>query len=451
MSINIDYHPAQSKIISALFSPSPVRYVVAVCARGFGKSYCGAGAAMQASLELLDMESWVPNKNVYIIAPTFDQAIDVYFDTLVQDFGADDLCIKRPSKDKGRFFMHNNVELRLVSFEAIERMRGKGAYFVVNDEVSSWSKKPGFKKAWEGIIQPCITTRWSPMHARAYNAPSAGRALTISTPKGFNYLYDLYNLGETDPAYKGFHFDYTESPYLDPDEIEGYKRILDPIEFATEYLADFKESGNSVFYCFNRKEHVISGLPGFLPPLNGRKGEDVHVWIDFNVGIQASSVFAVRGGQVHVLDEFKGHPDTASLAQTLKEKYKGHNVYCYPDPTGNSRKTSAPVGQTDFSILRAHGITVCAKTGSPSIVDSVAAVNSKLKTYDGNISLYIDPNCEGTVRSFERTKWVDNRPDTMVIDKSEGVEHYSDGARYAMDFLFPIIRQNVSSTKSSHF
>jgi CO dehydrogenase nickel-insertion accessory protein CooC1 len=42
------------------------------------------------------------------------------------------------------------------------------------------------------------------------------------------------------------------------------------------------------------------------------------------------------------------------------------------------------------------------------------------------------------ITSLERTKWVDGNPDTAVIDKSEGIEHFSDGIRYGVEYMFPV-------------
>ena len=160
------------------------------------------------------------------------------------------------------------------------------AYFVVWDEVSSCKKGISPKEAWQGVIQPCIITRWSGKRAQAYGAKSPGRALIISTPRGYNYFHELYTYQEIDERWKSYHFDYTKSPFLDPAEIETLKNKLDPVEWASEYLASFAESGNNVFYCFDRKLHVRKDLEDFELPdeANDEYGEDVHVAIDFNVG-----------------------------------------------------------------------------------------------------------------------------------------------------------------------
>lgn len=448
MAINL--HEGQSEVFEDLFIDKTNRFAVVCCTRGWGKSFMAATTACTAIFELLELSDYVPNKVVYIIAPTYDQVTDIYYPLINYDLGMESYALKS-SRDLGRFVFPKNVELRLLSYEAVERMRGKGSYFVVWDEVSSCKKGINPKEAWEGVIQPTIITRWSKQRAQRYRAKSPGRALIISTPKGYNFFHEMYTYEEKDNDWKSYHYDYKSSPFLDINEIEKIKTNIDPIQFASEYLAQFKESGNSVFYCFDRKSHVTNEIPYFIPPSNGEQGEDVHLNIDFNVGLQCTSAMAIRGKQIHILDEFKGHPDTESLAIAIKGKFKGHKIYAYPDPSGRARKSSAPVGRTDFSILESHGIRCLAHNKAPPIVDSVAAVNRKLMNAAGNIELYIHPKCSGVITSLERTKWIDNNPDIAAIDKSEGVEHFSDGIRYGVEYLFPIHQGTKRTSRGFNF
>lgn len=432
-----------------MFLKSKIRYAVAVCSRGWGKSYFAGVAAFNAVMELLQLPAWVPHKTVFVIAPTYSQVTDIYYPLLAYELGLEKYAIKS-SRDAGRFWFQNDVELRLISYEAVERMRGQGAYFVVCDEVRDWTKGVGFKQAWQSIIQPCIVTRWSPKRAAQFGS-RPGRALIISTPKGYDFLYDCHNNAEKDSQWGSYHFDYNKSPYLDPEEIERIRHTIDPIDFGREYLASFKESGNSVFYCFDRATHVSDQVPDFVNEIGYK--EDVHIGIDFNVGIQASSCFAVRGGQVHYINEFKGHPDTDTLGQTIKKLYidKGHKVMAYPDPSGKARKTSAAVGITDFSILQSYGIRINAPNKAPPLVDSAKCVNRMLKTAAGEVNIFIHPRCVGTINSLERTIWTDTNPDIATIDKTEGVEHFSDNIRYSMSYLFPITNGQRSVARGFNF
>jgi len=452
----IDLHWGQSKIYRELFVERSALFEVVCCSRGWGKSYLAATAAATAVFELLELPTHVPNKVVYIIAPTYDQVTDIYYPLLNYDLGLEHYAVAS-SRDLGRFIFERNVELRLLSYEAIERMRGKGAYLVVWDEVSSCYKRITAKEAWEGIIQPAIKTRWGAERAEIYGARSPGRGLLISTPKGYNNFYDFYNFRDLDAEWRSHHFDYTKSPLLNPKEIEKLKANMDPIEFASEYGASFADSGNNVFYCFDREKHVQRDVPEFVPPvfnLDGsvrQHGEDVFACIDFNVGIMAASFFGDRGGQMHFLHEMKGMPDTENLAININTKFKGHKVYAYPDPSGNARKTSAAVGVTDFAILEGAGIKVIAHSSAPPIIDSVKAVNKKLMTASGHQDIFIHPRCQGLITSLERTQWLDKNPDTATLDKSAGIEHFSDGVRYATEYRYPIKRGNIVVVRSERF
>ena len=420
----VSLHPNQSKIFRDLFVKKDVSHAVAVASRGFGKSVLAGACAVKAVEECTRMPAGTPNRNVALIAPTYQQAVDIYYPLLAYQFGILPLCTKS-SRNNGTFWFGPEVLLKIWSAEAIERMRGTGQYFVVNDEISTW-ELPGsnVQEAWESVIRPCIDTRW----------PGTGRSLTISTPKGMDFLFDMYQYEQSDPEWKSYHFDYTCSPYLDEKTIEHNKILLDPLKFAREYLASFEDSGAQVFYTFKRREHVDPDLPWFA------EGEDVHACIDFNIGVMACTVFALRGNQIHIIDEFRGHRDTDELARTLKEKYidRGHRVIGYPDPTGSHRKTSAAVGVTDFSILRSAGIPLRVRRKSPPIVDSVACVNRKLKNAREQIELFIHPKCVNTIRSFERTVWLERNPESAQIDKTAGDEHFTDGVRYAVEYLFPL-------------
>jgi len=429
--MEINLHEGQSDVIRDLFVDKSCRYAVVNASRGFGKSYLAATAAIVAVQELMELDESVPNKNVALIAPTYSQAVDIYYPLIAWQLGMEDFADKA-SKAAGTFWFPNNVLLKLWSYEASQRMRGTGQYFVVADEVTSW-KGAGMnlKESWESIIQPCVSTRWSPQNAKKFGA-NAGRALIISTPRGYDYFYEMYNRQDSDEDWKNYHYTYHDSPFLDDEEIERVKLTLDPLKFAREYTASFEDSGTNVFYTFNRKDHIDKTLPSF------QDEEDVHVAIDFNVGIMASVIFAIRGSQIHILDEMQGHPDTETLARALTEKYNGHRIISYPDPSGRARKTSAAVGVTDFKILETNKIVTRAHSKAPPIVDSVAAVNKKFKNANGDIDMLIHPKCVNTIRSLERTQWVESNPDSATIDKKEGIEHWTDALRYAVEYLYPI-------------
>ena len=437
----IRLHKGQSDIVRWLFpteNDEVVRYAPVCASRGFGKSFAAASIATIGVDYLMQLPTSRPNKNVSIVAPTYAQCMDIYYPLLAHTFGLAEQCTKWDSTN-ATFHFPRGVKLKLWSYEASERMRGSGQFLVVMDEVTSWEGRPGLKESWESIIQPCMTTRW----------PGNHRAAIITTPKGYDYFHDMFQREHTDPErWKSFHYTYRDSPYLDEGEIDRVKNEVDPLKFAREYEASFKDSGANVFYMFERAKHCDDNLPMFA------KGEDVHVSIDFNVGIMASTIWAIRGHQMHALDEMMGHPDTDALAKRLVEKYKkaGHRVIAYPDPSGRARKTSATVGKTDFSILESYGIQTRAHSAHPAIVDSVAAVNRKLQNANGKYEMFFKTSAvPHTIKSMERTKWVESNPNLATIDKKEGIEHFSDGVRYITEYCYPVKSHTEVTAKGKSF
>ena len=427
---DVTLHPAQSEVIQYLFKDRSidVRYATVVASRGFGKSFMAATAAVSALEDLFQYPSSKLNKNVVIMGPTHKQTRDIYW-PLLHDLFDLGRRAKFSSKALGVFEFDGGVTLSLWSDEAVERLRGNGVYFVVCDEAAYYYN---LKESWESVIHPCLTTRW----------PGHHRALLISTPKGIDYFYDMCHFSRMDPRWRHFHYTYRDSPLLDSKEIDRARRTVDPLRFRREYECSFEDTGSMVFYQFSRSKHVKGDLLPF------QEGETVHVAVDFNIGKMHCIVFADRDGELHILDEHSGSNNTEELAQWITEKYGDHRIHCYPDPSGRARKTSAPVGQTDFTILQGYGIKIFARSAAPSIIDSANAVNRKLENAAGEIHTYIDPQCIETIMSFERTCWKENKAE---IDKTADIEHKADAWRYAVEYLYPIQQSTRTTVRGFNF
>jgi hypothetical protein len=428
----IRLHSKQSEVIDYLYGPTEdyqSRFGVVVASRGFGKTFLASAAAVLEVSELERLDPSVPNKNITIIAPTYTQVQDLYLPVLNYTFGLDQLA-SRSSNATGRWWFQNNTLLTIRSAETYERLRGSGQKLIISDEMPTW--EVSVENAWEEVLEPCITTRWAPKRARAVGARSPGRALIVSSPKFKDYFYELSQREVVDQRWKTFHYTYRDSPYLDQAEIERAKRTMDPLRFAREYEASFEDSGARVFYCFDRKTHVRTDLEPFDDT------EIVHASIDFNVMRNATAFHAIRGGQVFTLGESEGTANTEELATYIKKRFPKNKIVCYPDPSGVARKTSSPVGVTDFSILKNAGFEVLVRSRAPGISDSVNAVNRLFMNAAGDCNWYVDSNCKEFIRSMERTVWLENRPDSAMIDKSGNVEHFSDGARYFAEYRFPV-------------
>ena len=315
--------------------------------------------------------------------------------------------------------------------EAVENLRGisPSPNLIILDEFAFFGAG-----VFESVIAPMLT-----------DPEANARVFIISSPNGARgEFYELYLRGQ-DPNYPLWHSWQISSAEARPkmrENVEEMRQWMDPDKFAQEFEAKFLNTGTGVFKQFNKSVNVRDDLEWFY------EGESIHISIDFNVMIMATTCFALRDGKLHALWEFEGDKDTDALASRINQKFPGRTIICYPDPTGNSGKTSA-MGKTDFTILEGYGFTVNAPKASPKIVDSVNAVNRSLLDANGNTRLFFcGRNCKQTIKSVQQTQWKRTRGtdamDVATIDKSGGVEHFSDGIRYIVNWLFPVSTRGVT-------
>ena len=141
---------------------------------------------------------------------------------------------------------------------------------------------------------------------------------------------------------------------------------------------------------------------------------------------------------LHIIDEIElGDSNTELMAGEIKRRYKKRPVVVYPDPSGRARKTSAPVGRTDFALLSYAGFDVRAPRHASPVVDRINTVQAALKTTDGRRRLFINRNCKNLIRALDGLTYLNNQP-----DKSGGLDHITDALGYLIMGEMPL-RKNI--------
>ncbi len=173
---------------------------------------------------------------------------------------------------------------------------------------------------------------------------------------------------------------YEDNPFL-PDELRDEAeadRLADPEVYEHVWLGGYFLGGSGrVYSSFRSKPFPDGNLDESVEDTGG----DLLVGIDFNVN-PMSAVVAVRAvDECLVLDAIESPTsNTPVLADELATRYPGRTIVTCPDPSGNQRKTSAPVGETDFTILRRAGFQVRAPGAAPPVKDRIN--NSNEMFYD---------------------------------------------------------------------
>jgi len=214
--IKVELHPAQMEIFK-----STARFKVVAAGRRFGKSRLAAWVLLMEGLKSKD-------KDVFYVAPTFQQAKDIMWGTL-KELGEG--LIKSTHENTATITLINDRKIYLKGSDRPDTLRGVGLRYVVLDEYASM--KPS---VWELILRPTL-------------ADVKGSALFIGTPDGKNHFYDLWlQAGKDDyPEWEQFSYNSTDNPLLDPEEIEAARASMSSQAFRQEFEASFESFNGGIF------------------------------------------------------------------------------------------------------------------------------------------------------------------------------------------------------------
>ena len=298
----------------------------------------------------------------------------------------------------------NGAEIALKGADDPDRLRGPGLDFAALDEFA-WINP----YAWD-VLRPALADR-------------QGKALFTTTPAGFNWAYDTFLKGqEGEDGWRSWQFTTAEAGIVPLEEVEAAKRELDPRIFRQEYEASFETLQGRVYSNFDRELNVSEDAVD--------TGGDILIGQDFNINPMASVVAVRVGDECHVIDALEvPSSNTEEIAQEYKERYKGRRVIVCPDPSGKQRRSSAPVGQTDFTILKRAGFEVRAPAAAPLVVDRVNNVQALLCNAEGRRRLKVHPRAHALIRSLEGLTYKEG---TSQPDKGLGLDHLADALGYLL-------------------
>jgi hypothetical protein len=160
------------------------------------------------------------------------------------------------------------------------------------------------------------------------------------------------------------------------------------------------------------------------------ENEPLHIGQDFNVNNMASEVFVKRDNGWHLVDELQGLRDTPHLIEVLKDRYKTHAVFIYPDASGGSRKT-VNASESDLDMLRRAGFKVRNPSANPRVRDRILAVNGAISA--GKVWVN-DTKAPRAAEALEQQAYDKNGEP----DKTTGHDHPADALGYFVHYTLPI-------------
>lgn len=390
-----------------VIADSDRRFRVAVCGRRFGKT----------TLALREISRFArhPDRLIYYIAPSYRMAKQIMWKKLKRRLG-DLNWIKKINESDLTVTLINDSEISLRSADAYDSMRGVGLDFLVLDEAADMDPE-----VWYEVLRPTLSD-------------TGGSAMFLGTPKGMNWLKDIFDMQDIDPDnWQSWQFTSIDGGRIPQDEILQAQRDLDARTFRQEYLATFEQYAGLI-YNFNRTRNLLTWDKP-LPP-------QLHIGMDFNYGRMSAAVFYRNGDTLHCIDEIViANSNTDEMVEEISRRYlsdQHRDIIIYPDPAARQNKTSAG-GRTDLTILQNANFTVKAPFSHTAVKDRINAVNSKLESASGRVTLVVDPKCKHVIECLERQTYKEG---TGIPDKDSGYDHLNDAVGYCVDYLFPIKRDH---------
>lgn len=388
----------QSQKIVAL---DPHRFRILCCGRRWGKT--------TLAIDQMKARAAIPNSRIVYVAPTYQQARDIAWEQL-----------KRDCQNAASAINESRLEIRLVNdsfivlrgWEAIETLRGQKFDLIVIDEVAMMRN---FWSHWQEIIRPTLTD-------------TKGEGIFISTPKGFNHFYDLYNLEHEDTDFKSFHFSTYKNTHIPSEEIDKAKKELTEDRFAQEYMADFRKTEGLVYKEFNRDRHLYEEA--------GFEGHD-HVIVKTIGGLDfgfhnpsaALTIEKDRDGVYWVASEWYEREKTDAQVADYVAALRWNE--CYPDPESAS----------GIEELRRRGVNIRdVIKNKDSIRNGINAVRELLKSN----KLFIHTSCKNLIWELETYAYPDKKADHNEEEKPiKENDHACDALRYALSMEPVSVKRRV--------
>ena len=296
---------------------STARFKTVNCGRRFGKTLCGVNEELKFALENADVMCWW-------VAPTYKQSKIAY--RLMRRALSEILSGKNEQELRLELINGSVIECR--STDKPDNLRGEGLHFLVVEEAAMIPDS-----TWFGVLRPMLSD-------------TNGRAMFISTPKGRNWFYVMYQRG-LDPLqteYESFTRPSSANPYIDPEEIEQAREDLPEDYFEQEYMAVFRDNASAAF---KEIDGCIAGelrlpQPGVIYEI----GYDVAKHKDFSV----MTVFNTHTQHVDAYYRINNTDYTAQVETLYELSLAYNNAHVLMDCTG--------VGAAVMEMVAAKGIAV---------------------------------------------------------------------------------------------
>jgi hypothetical protein len=378
-------------------------------------------------------------------APTHTQARNIFWND-VRAMVPDDLLDADPLDGRMSMKLIGGTEILVCGFDVAARAEGRAIDHLVLDEYGNMRPE-----VWGQNLRPALSTPGRP----------PGTADFVGVPEGRNHYFDLVQAQTGQPDWSVHHWN--SEDVVSPEEIAAAKRDLDPLTYEQEYRGSFVSFRGKVYYQFDL---LLNTQPGLAERYN--RDEPLIVCFDFNrkpgVCVVAQEM-QNTGNRAMVKPTFTGviaevyipnESNTMLVCQQFLHRFSTHRgrVHVYGDATGGAMKSSNVTDGSDWDIVRrilspcfGTRLSMKVERSNPSERARVNAVNSRLKNFDGQIAVLVDPDkAPMLIKDLEGVRAVADGSGRIDKDADKMLTHSSDSFGYYIASQFPISGGNTVRT-----
>ena len=231
-------------------------------------------------------------------------------------------------------------EIQVRSADDPNSLRGEGLDFVVMDECALMAEA-----AWTEALRPALSDR-------------KGKALFISTPKGRNWFWRMWQAGQAGGDVRSWRFSTRDNPFIDGTEIDAARKGLPERIYLQEYEAEFLDDAGGVFRrvteCATSKD-ISAPIPGrsYAIGVDWGRTADATVFCILDIGERAQvyldrmtdTNYELQYGRLLSLARHFGPrvvvPEYNSMGGPMVERLQGDGLHVIPFHTTNATKQAA--------------------------------------------------------------------------------------------------------------
>lgn len=372
------------------------------CRGGPGKDITAFNLAIRQCLKKICV--------VYYIFPTYSQAKKVIWDSItntgqrILDYIPDELVVSKNSQEMKIRFVNGSL-LQLVGSDNYDTLMGTNPY-------------------------GCIFSEYALQDPRAYQyirpilAANDGWALFISTPRGKNHLWELWQIAQESPDWYAYKLTVEDTNHIPLSEIEKERAegLMSDDLIQQEYYTSFEMGVEGAYYAKYMDRLRVDKRIGDVPWENGFK---VHTAWDLGVRDATSIIFfQVIGQSVRIIDCYENNKEGLEhYVKVLQSKPYAYGRHIAPH---DIRVKEWGSGITRLEKARQLGIEFVT-ANDVSIVDGIEAVRSALSKI-----WFDETKCKQLIKALEnyRQEYDVKRKVYKSHPLHDWSSHFADCMRY---------------------